>query len=391
VNKTVPVLISFAALWLAVSCPLHAAEPARTATLKRLFKKHPGALSKAANDAHNLRFHVRLSVVENQPKKPTIRTYTFGSQMSYVYPASAIKPAAAIAALMRLNRVQKKHGAWIDRDTPIRLGTSKTSWTVAKEIRKLLVISDNRAYNRLYDWVGQEPLNRMMWDAGLPQVRLSHHLGHIRSIEDNQKTPAIRLGLGKRTVRLPGQTSTLDLHNGAESDVRVGTAHIADGSRVDEPMDFTQKNFMRLDSLHELLILLLRPELLPGRAGFDLTDAQRAFLTDALRQLPHESKDPVWPKEQYDPHRFKPFLKGLERMDASGRFRVTSKAGRAYGFRQDNAYIEDTKTGRAFFLTAVIYTNKHGVLNDNKYQYGFADRVMTDVAEVVTRWVLTPR
>ena len=373
---------------LAMQAPTQAAEPAHTATLKWLFKKHGGALSKAAADAHNLRFHVRLSVVNIQGKKPSMDTYTFGSQTQYVYPASAIKPAAAIAALQRLNAVRKQHGPWIDHHTPIRLGKSNTSWRIHEEIRKLLIISGNRAYNRLYDWVGQESLNRMLWDAGLKHVRLSHHLGAIRTLEANQKTPAVRVGSRQKTIRLPGQTSTLELKNKLESGLRVGTAHMADGVLVNEPMDFSQKNFMRLDSLHEMLVLLLRPELLPDRTGFALTDKQRAFLADALRQLPHESKEPVWPQEQYDPHRFKPFLKGLERIDASARFKVTSKAGRAYGFRQDNAYIEDKKTGRAFFLTAVIYTNKNGVLNDNKYEYGFADRVITDVAESVTRWVL---
>lgn len=43
------------------------------------------------------------------------------------------------------------------------------------------------------------------------------------------------------------------------------------------------------------------------------------------------------------------------------------------------------ETGRNFFLTAVIYTNANGVLNDDRYEYTFADSVMADLAEVLAR------
>lgn len=48
-------------------------------------------------------------------------------------------------------------------------------------------------------------------------------------------------------------------------------------------------------------------------------------------------------------------------------------------------YVFDMETGRSFFLTAVIYTNANGVLNDDRYEYTFADSVMADLAEVLAR------
>jgi hypothetical protein len=48
-------------------------------------------------------------------------------------------------------------------------------------------------------------------------------------------------------------------------------------------------------------------------------------------------------------------------------------------------YIFDVETGRSFFLTAVIYTNSNGVLNDDRYEYEFADRTLADLAEVLGR------
>lgn len=46
----------------------------------------------------------------------------------------------------------------------------------------------------------------------------------------------------------------------------------------------------------------------------------------------------------------------------------------------------DKETGQGFFLSAVIYTNANGILNDDKYEYeNVADRLMADLAEMVAR------
>jgi len=65
--------------------------------------------------------------------------------------------------------------------------------------------------------------------------------------------------------------------------------------------------------------------------------------------------------------------------------RIYNKIGRAYGFTIDNSYVFDVETGRSFFLTAVIYTNANGVLNDDRYEYEFADCTLADLAEVLGR------
>lgn len=48
-------------------------------------------------------------------------------------------------------------------------------------------------------------------------------------------------------------------------------------------------------------------------------------------------------------------------------------------------YVFDVETGRSFFMTAVMYTNANGVLNDDRYEYEFADSTLADVAEVLGR------
>jgi hypothetical protein len=51
------------------------------------------------------------------------------------------------------------------------------------------------------------------------------------------------------------------------------------------------------------------------------------------------------------------------------RIRYINKAGKAFGFHVENAYIEDTASGRAYFVAATVYANKDGILDDDRYDY----------------------
>ena len=49
--------------------------------------------------------------------------------------------------------------------------------------------------------------------------------------------------------------------------------------------------------------------------------------------------------------------------------RIFNKIGDAYGQMLDIAYIIDFKNKVEFFLSATIYCNRDGILNDDKYDY----------------------
>jgi hypothetical protein len=68
------------------------------------------------------------------------------------------------------------------------------------------------------------------------------------------------------------------------------------------------------------------------------------------------------------------------------RVESTGKIGRAYGFSIENSFVRNPANGRAVFVTAVIYTNEDGILNDDKYEYmTVADPFFADLGELVAR------
>ena len=369
-------------------------EPNQSASLlEAIFDSKPKRYDKVIDAAEARRVQVLVTQIGTREDPRALVRHSFRVGAEYLYPASALKPAAAIAAILRAERARDKDSPPLRLKDPLRLtplleGDEARTTSLAAAIRKTLIVSSNRAYNALYEVAGQERLNRYMWQAGLKDVRLSHRLSRVLSIEDNRRSAAWSIGQGKHKISAPVELSTLDLTNRISQKMQVGQRYIKAGKLVEEPLDFSQKNHMGIRSLQDMLILLVRPELKHGLIPFPLREGHREALVDALTTLPHESAWPTWSRATYDPYRFKPFLRGLERVQALNTLRVVSKAGKAYGFRVDNAYIEDRATGRAFLLTAGLHVDMDGTLNDDRYDYELADEFLANLVEDVARRLL---
>ncbi|KAK3271958.1 hypothetical protein CYMTET_19720 [Cymbomonas tetramitiformis] len=335
--------------------------------------------------------------------KQKLKRYGFRLGSEYFYPASAVKLCAAVAAVRSLRSLGTKVTTPISLTTPMvfhvpsRLSVSKEALdtsnlrngaiTVAHEIRKLFLVSDNRAFNRLYEFVGQRSLNEQMWQCGMLSLRIRHRLyDAVPRLEvDERLTPALEFwNSDSDAVGLPPQRSTLDLDLEPGGRITVGSAFISStGALVDEPLDFTNKNSSSLMDLQNLLVKIFYPNLLEGER-LDLDEQDARFLMEAMAQYPSQSSNPKYPAKKYPDEYGKFFLPGLLRVRDKSALRIYNKLGRAYGFSIDNAYVTDIESGRSFFLSAVIYTNANDVLNDDKYEYKIADAFLENLAEVVS-------
>ncbi|MCA8952529.1 MAG: serine hydrolase, partial [Planctomycetes bacterium] len=265
--------------------------------------------------------------------------------------------------------------------------------SLAHLLTKLLVVSDNVAFNDCLEIVGIDVANRRMWQAGLESVRLWHRLSEARTLAENRQTRAVALaGTGGLELVRPARDTPIELANDLWHDLDCGSAWLRDGEKVDGPMSFAQKNAILLRDLQDLLVEVVRPEIDTGKFGFpELSIGQRAFLVSRLGMLPRESTDPAFDAERLPDHWTKFVLRGVRRVIPADRLRIYDKSGRAYGFSIENAFVEDTASGRGFFLAIVLYTNSDGVLNDDRYGYEeVADPVLDAIGEVIARAVLRP-
>lgn len=348
------------------------------------------------------RAQVLLATVESDAKgRPVLARRGFRVDAEYFYPASAIKFLAAIAALEDLNDLRAKEprltedtslvfhplfeGEAVEDADATHLADGKI--TLRHEIRKLFLVSDNAAFNRLYEFAGQQGLAKRLERAGLGSARILHRLSEPRSEDDNRRAPRIDLVISDdERVTISERNSKLRIADLRAPGVQVGTSYVEGTKTVDGPMSFARKNAIQLVELQEALAKLVRPDIVLDGEPYAITPAQREFLLATAAEYPGESRDPRYPKAEYPDSWGKFLLPGLEKVAPKSAWRVANKIGRAYGFSVENAWVLHLPSGRGMFVAATIYTNADGVLNDGKYEYDeVADPFLTALGEVVGR------
>jgi len=299
----------------------------------------------------------------------------------YFYPASAIKLPVSLLALQRLNELQNKG---VDRNTTMITEAANASQTavyndpttpdgrptVSQYIRKIFLVSDNDAFNRLYEFLGQDYINRSLHKKGYKEVQLLHRLQVSLSDWENRQTNPIKFIDDSNTVLYdqPGLTNTSKYTLRNDS---LGKAYYQNGVLFNGPMNFSLKNRISLKDLHSILISLVFPEQVPANQRFNISASDRDFVLKCMSQYPAETVSPAYLADttKYWPAYGKLLLWGSEKGAVPPGIRIFNKTGGAYGQLLDVAYIVDFEKGVEFFLSAVTYCNSDGVINDDKYDY----------------------
>ncbi len=375
-----PAMLS--AVWLIASCTELNAQQSTDPFLAGVLEKSQDTLVRRVLAGHD-RFRVQIiytRIDRDASNKPRFRNYRYNSGDSvYYYPASTVKLPLALLSLEKLNRL---HIAGLDKDTRMRYDSSgpgerpldqdSTAETgrpsIGQFIRKAFLISDNDAYNRMYEWVGQQEINRRLHNMGYSKTRILRQFMPL-SEGENRLTNAVIFydSSGRVVYAQPAQLNrdSFDFSRPAY----VGKAYLdRNDSLVRAPMNFTRHNNIPLEDLQQMLQGVMFPESLPPAKRFDLSAADLAFLRRYLSQYPGETS---WPKYDsavfYDSYVKFFFQKGGKKIPSG--IRVFNKAGWSYGFLTDVSYVADFKNKIEYMLTCTIYANEDEVLNDDHYDF----------------------
>lgn len=346
--------------------------------LDSLLQANASRLSPVLQDpeAHRLRI-IYTQIDRDARNKPVFTDFTFHlSPEQYFYPASTVKMPAALLALEKLNRLG------IDKFTPMYTDslqgiseavTADSSAadgqpSVAHYIKKIFLVSDNDAFNRLYEFIGQEEFNRALWDKGYASAEIRHRLSVSLSDEANATTNAVRFEKdGKQLYRQPVQKSGLSFPPRHDE---AGTSHMSSGRLVEGPFNFSAKNRISLSDLHQMLKSIIFPESVTSGHAFRLTDDDYRFLYRYMSQQPTETTWPAYDTTEFHRNYVKYLLGGADKsVQLPPGVRIFNKPGWAYGFLTDVAYIVDFDKGVEFLLSATLYANKDGVIGDDKYDF----------------------
>ncbi|MEO6613481.1 MAG: serine hydrolase [Chitinophagaceae bacterium] len=297
----------------------------------------------------------------------------------YFYPASTVKLPVAILALQKLNELKI---AGLDRNTTMITGAEGEHQTavsndpsaadgrptIAHYIKKILLVSDNDAFNRLYEFLGQEYINNSLHKMGYTDVQIIHRLSISLTDEENRFTNPVTFvdSSGKILYTKPAEKSLLVY---AERNTRLGNGYMKGDELVNEPFDFSKKNRLSLTDLTHLLRSILFPGDVPQQQRFNLTSEDYDLLRRYMSMRPGESVSPVYPVPEYWDNYTKMLFYGTEKTMPQPGIRIFNKTGTAYGFLIDASYFADFNNNIEFMLSAAIYCNGDGIFNDDKYDY----------------------
>jgi beta-lactamase class A len=381
--------VNYSALLLLTSLMLHlsaTSQPAANNLLETILAKEPALFSDILNRKDELRVQLIYTQIERGKKgkvKFTDHSYNLNSD-TYFYPASTVKLPVAILALQKLNELNIPT---LNRNTTMltgRGGEGQTAInndpsaadgrpTIAHYIKKILLVSDNDAFNRLYEFLGQEYINNSLHKMGYPDVQIIHRLSVSLTDEQNRHTNPVKFAdsTGRIIYEKPAEYSQLAYKNReTKSDsYRMGKGFYSGGELIHQPFDFSTKNVLPLNDLHSIIKSIIFPDAVPKEKRFNLTTADYDFLRLYMSMRPGESVTPDYNTATYWDNYVKMLYYGNEKTKPEPGVRIFNKTGTAYGFLIDACYFADYENNIEFILSATILCNSDGIFNDDKYDY----------------------
>ena len=308
---------------------------------------------------------------------PHFTDYTFNvDPKKYFYPASTVKMPIAFLALEKLEQLRSKG---LDRNTVMITDSSysgqQVAYTqplsqdskasIAHYIKQIFLVSDNDASNRLYEFLGQEYIFDQLRSKGLDDPAIRHRLAIFLSQEQNKHTNPVSFHdtSGAAIYEQPAQYSKASF---PVLNAKLGRGHYSGGKLVNAPFDFSLKNNIALMDLHNILRAMIFPGAVKETQRFNISEDDRRFVLRWMSSYPRESKYPLYDTTEY-PDGFTKFL-GRNILPNSN-IRIFSKAGWAYGFLTDVAYIIDLENNIEFMVSATILCNSDGIFNDDNYDF----------------------
>jgi hypothetical protein len=379
--------------------------------------------------AHPNEFRFQLLITEvkySSNQEPEFVTHEYRIDQEYFYPASAIKTYASLAALIYYKRQKKKY-KWLTTNDALSYSSRRCLLkdqsnikaghaTLEHEIKKTQIVSNNKAFNRVFNVLGSKKIHEIL-KPYFPSVRVYHRLSSNETYQECLKIPALHvcdsnsegdIKISKSLLRdplnsspnpMPLVFSKLDPYTGFGDDIKslkVGQKYkdMKTKRLLSKPLDFTLKNrasFYDFQRLNFWLYFNNKADPILNKK-MDLIQllgpTWLGELRHAMAVYPRHSINPVYQARSLSETRFKPLIRGIRmshkvfKNDQS--IYYFNKAGKAFGFHIDNAFIGygkavgkiDPKTGKstgrfkkALFITVGVYANSNKILNDNKYQY----------------------
>lgn len=294
---------------------------------------------------------------QEQMNRPKTRVIDH-SQGQYFYPASTVKlPVAILAA--EWAELQPN----INIITPYQIENDSVNHTIAQDLIEIFAVSDNQAYNRLYDLLGRDYINQRMAELGFNPFRLAHRLSVSDAAAPEHPIYFFDTDQGRQTIQATEDRAVDAL---TIKGTQKGVGYMQDDLLINKPMDFSGKNYFPLETMMQFMQALFPLDCRDCPSVFKWSKNTEAFVKTLMSGVPRKQG---YDESEYPDGYVKFFFLGdtKERIDPT--LKIHNKVGYAYGTLTDIAYVVDTKHKLHYLLGATLLVNENGIFNDNTYEY----------------------
>ena len=350
--------------------------------LEKLMQQKPEQFGKILANPKEYRLQILYTQINRDKNNvPHFKEYAYNlNPKEYFYPASTVKMPLAFLALEKINNLKIKglskstqmvYDSVSDRHEQIYNNPYSINGVqnIEQAVKEIFLVSDNNAANRLFEFVTPHTVHEQLAKKGYKDVYIRNRIELGRTAKENRSTQAINFfnEQGKIIYHQPAafNNDSLPYYNAF-----IGNGYLNNqDSLIKGPLNFSEKNRIYLSDLTHILKSVLFFDQTPPSQRFNLTTEDRKFLLHYMHTLPTQSNYPTYDSVKFWPNYCKFLYTGSEIGPFPNNLKIFNKVGDAYGFLLDIAYIMDPEKKVEFMLSAVIYCNSDGIINDSKYDY----------------------
>jgi hypothetical protein len=350
-----------------------------------IMKSRPDFFKKYIDSASDFELQIIYTQIDrDKDNNPHFRQFSYLlNDKKYFCPASTSKLPVSLLALEKINSLKEKG---INKYTPMRFDSA---WTcqkaavkdtiapdsilnVAHYIQKIMIVSNNDAYNRLYEFLGQKQINKNLHRLGFKKACIIQRFNSCNAEENRYTNPVKFLDTSGRILYSQPLVMNKRIMKNPLGLLK-GRGYIDDSSRLVEiPRDFTFYNNLPLQDLHDIMLRVVFPNSFPEKLRFKLQEDDYRMLYRYMSMYPRESEFPKYHDSIGFPDNRKKYLMyGADtcRRISDSTLRIINVVGQMSGYLTDCAYIVDFKNKTEFILAATIYNCQSGIFDYAYYRY----------------------
>ena len=311
-------------------------------------------------------------------------THYLGQEDSkYFYPASLVKLPICALVLENLNELtipELNKESYMFTDSALKClgGIYKDSTAVSgypsvgNYIKKMLLVSDNSSYSRIYEFLGVDYIHEKLANKNLQNVFIVNKFDGFCSADDHkQRLPVVFTNSRFDTLFIQKPYKSVASYKNPRGKVLKGKKQMTNSGRIiAKPKDFSSSNYLSLEDIDCILKRIYFPQNFSKQERFNLSEEDYSFLKKYMGMKPRESVSPKYNDSLYEDSYKKYLIYGnYHQRIENDSIRIFNIVGLSYGTIADCAYVVNKELGIEFFLSAVLYVNKNGIMNDGKYEY----------------------